>query len=401
MFRDDFKILDDGLIYFDNAATTLKPNAVVDSIVSYYTEYTANCHRGDYANSLKVDLMFEGTRKKVQEFIHSEKMEEIVFTKGSTESLNLVVFGFMAHVLQKGDEVLLTRSEHASNILPWMVLEKEKGIVIRYIPLTEDYEVTMDNIRSVITDKTKVIALSHVTNSVGDVRPIHEIGSLCKEKNIYFVVDATQSIGHFLTDVTRDYISFLAFSAHKMLGPTGVGVLYGKFELLNQLIPTEYGGGMNSFFYTEEEQSKMELKELPHRLEAGTPNIAGVIGLGAAIDYLQKVGLNNIHNYEVELKKYLVSRLEEVPNITIYNKKSDSGLLIFNIKDFFSQDVAIFLDKYRICVRAGNHCAKMLKDVICTTNTCRVSLYFYNTKEEIDKLVEVLKMQDHFLDTII
>lgn len=401
MNREDFEILNSGLIYFDNSATTLKPNSVVDSIVAYYKEYTANCHRGDYTNSIKVDTMFEASRKKVKDFIHALKTEEIVFTKGSTESLNLIVFGFMASKLKKGDEVLLTRSEHASNILPWMVLEKKIGIKIKYIPLTDEHEVTVDNVCSMITDKTKVISLAHITNSIGDVRPIQKIGEICATKNIYFVVDATQSIGHFVTDVVRDNITFLAFSAHKMLGPTGVGVLYGKYEYLDELVPVEYGGGMNSFFFMNDEESNIELKDLPHRLEAGTPNIAGVIGLGAAIDYLNNIGMENIHNYEKELKRYLLDKIKEVPNLKIYNSKDESGLLIFNIEPFFSQDVAIFLDKYKIAVRAGNHCAKMLKDVICVTNTCRVSLYFYNTKEEIDKLVEVLKMQDHFLDTVV
>lgn len=401
MNREDFEILNSGLIYFDNSATTLKPNSVVDSIVAYYKEYTANCHRGDYTNSIKVDTMFELSRGKVKDFIGAERQEEIVFTKGSTESLNLVVFGFMASKLVKGDEVLLTRSEHASNILPWMVLEKKIGIKIKYIPLTNEHEVTIENVNSMITDKTKVISLAHMTNSIGDVRPIQEIGNLCKEKNIYFVVDATQSIGHFNTDVIRDNITFMAFSAHKMLGPTGVGVLYGRYECLNELVPIEYGGGMNSFFFMEDDESKIELKDLPHRLEAGTPNIAGVIGLGAAIDYLNSIGMDKIHAYEKKLKRYLLEKIKEVPNLKIYNSKDDSGLLIFNIEPFFSQDVAIFLDKYNIAVRAGNHCAKMLKDVICVTNTCRVSLYFYNTKEEIDKLIEVLKMQDHFLDTVV
>lgn len=396
--REDFEILKDGLIYFDNAATTMKPKRVVDAIVDYYTKYTANAHRGDYDNSLIVDNKYEGVREKVKDFINANSSSEIIFTKGSTESFNMIVFGFMSYYLKKDDEVILSKEEHASNILPWQALARRIGFKIKYVTLNENYELTIDNLQKEINSNTKVISLAHITNTIGDVRPIEEIGNICKEHNILFVLDATQSIGHMKVDVQKYNVSFLGFSAHKMLGPTGVGILYGKKELLENLVPIELGGGMNLTFSSS---GNYTLKELPARLEAGTRNIAGVIGMGEAISYLESVGLDKIHEHEVELKKYLIERLKEVKNITIYNKNTDSGVLLFNVDNYFSQDVAIYLNQFKICIRAGNHCAKMLEEVICATNTCRISLYLYNTKEEIDKLIEALKNQDKILDTLV
>lgn len=396
--REDFEILNDGLIYFDNAATTMKPRCVVDSIVEYYTKYTANAHRGDYDNSLRVDKEYEGVREKVKNFINADSVKEIIFTKGSTESFNMIIFGFMSVYLKKGDEVLLTKGEHASNVLPWLNLSKKIGFNIKYIELDENYRVTLDAVKKNISDKTKVISLAHITNAIGDVRPIEEIGKLCLENDILFVLDATQSIGHLKIDVKKYNISFMGFSAHKMLGPTGVGVLYGKEEILENLVPIEYGGGMNTAFSSD---GYYEIKSLPARLEAGTRNIAGVIGMGSAIDYLTSVGMDKIHNYEMELKKYLINRMKSIPNIKLYNEDNDSGVLLFNVGNYFSQDVAIYLNQFNICIRAGNHCAKMLHEVICSSNTCRVSLYLYNNKEEIDKLVDALMNQDKILDTLV
>ena len=398
MNRDDFKILDTGIIYFDNGATTLKPNSVVDSIVDYYTKYTANAHRGDYDNSLKVDMMYEAVRTKVRNLINCKKDEEVVFTAGSTDSLNRVVFGFMEDYLQEGDEVLLTKAEHASNILPWLELAKRKNIIINYIPLTVSNEVSIENVKKTISPKTKVISIAHVTNVLGDVRPVQEIGNLCQENNIIFVVDGAQSVPHRKVDVEKCYIDFLAFSAHKMLGPTGVGVLYGRYDLLEKLKPTTLGGGMNSTF---EADGIYEVKDIPTRLEAGTPNIAGVIGLGSAIDYLMEIGMDNITKYEQELRNYLIQKLKEIPNIIIYNENIETSNVAFNLKDVFSQDTAVYLNHYKICVRAGNHCAKILKDELGVKNTCRISLYFYNTKEEIDKLVEVLKDSENIFKVIL
>lgn len=398
MNRNDFEMLNNDIIYFDNGATTFKPKCVVDAVIDYYTKYTANAHRGDYDISGIVDSKYEGVRDKVKKFIGANKRDEIVYTKGTTESINTIVFGYMFYHLNSGDEVLITKSEHASNILPWLELARRKGVVVKFIPLNENHEVTLENLNSVVTDKTKVISLAHITNVIGDVRPIEEIGNLCNEKNILFVVDAAQSIGHMKMDVNKYNISFLAFSAHKMLGPTGIGILYGKYDLLNKLVPLEYGGGMNSYF---ESSGELEYKPLPERLEAGTQNIAGVIGLGEAIDYIQNIGLENIHKHELELKEYALERLKEVPNLKIYNENSKSGIVIFNLDKIFSQDTAVFLNHFGICVRAGNHCAKIVKDEINVTNTCRASFYLYNTKEEIDKLVYALKEQDKLFEIIL
>lgn len=387
MHREDFPILKQDLIYFDNGATTLKPQKVIDAVVDYYTNYTANAHRGDYDNSLKVDIKYEEVRTKVKDFIHCDSEKEVVFTSGATDSLNKIVFGYMKYYLQAGDEVLITKAEHASNVLPWLELASEIGIKVRYIPL-ENHVVTIENVEKSITPNTKVISLAHITNVLGDIRPVEKIGKLCRENHILFVVDGAQSVPHIKVDVKELEIDFLAFSAHKMLGPTGVGVLYGRCELLEKLKPTQVGGGMNATFLSTGE---IEYKSLPSRLEAGTPNIAGVIGLGAAIDYLMEIGMDNITKQERHLKEYFLEKVKEIPEIVIYNKEIEGSLVAFNIDGVFSQDTAVYLNHYHICVRAGNHCAKMLKEDLLVKNTCRISFYFYNTEEEIDKLIEVLR----------
>ena len=257
---------------------------------------------------------------------------------------------------------------------------------------------TIENVKKAITDKTKLISLAGITNVIGDIRPIKEISKLAHDNNIYVVVDAAQSIAHTKIDVQDLDIDFLAFSAHKMYGPTGVGVLYGKFELLDKLIPKNYGGGMNATFTSD---GYIELREIPTRLEAGTPNIAGVIGLGAAIDYIENIGLDVIKEYEHKLKRYLVSKLKELDFIELYNENNVGSIVAFNIKNVFSQDTAVYLDKYNICVRAGNHCAKILNNIFNINNTCRISLSFYNTKEEIDKFLEVLKKSNKLYEEIL
>lgn len=398
MNREDIPMLNNDIIYFDNGATTLKPKSVIDSVVQYYSDYCANAHRGDYKNSLKVDTMYEGVRKKIKKFINAKEEAEIVFTSGTTDGLNRVVFGYFRYNLKKGDEVLLTESEHASNILPWFALEKELGIKVKYIELDSNNEVTIENVYKAISDKTKVISLAYVTNVVGDIRPIRDICELAHKYNILVVVDGAQSASHVHMDMQVDDIDFLACSAHKMYGPTGVGFLYGKFDLLDKMKPIFYGGGMNAMFLND---GYMELREVPVRFEAGTQNIAGVIGMGACIDYISSIGLNKIIKHEHELKKYLVKRLQELDNIEIYNADNVGSTVAFNIKDVFSQDTAMYLDKYNICVRAGNHCAKILNNVFNVNNTCRISLAFYNSKDEIDKLIEVLKNSGNIYNEII
>lgn len=394
MHREDFPILQNNLIYLDSGATSLKPKCVIDKITEYYRDYSANAHRGDYDLSLKVDYEYENARDEIKEFINARYREEIVFTNGSTDSLNMIATGFFRRYLEADDEIVITKSEHASNVMPWFRLAKEIGCKIVYVPLDENYYVTMDNIKKVINENTKVIALAEITNVVGDIRPIKEITKLAHENNAFVVVDGAQSVPHLKTDVIDSDVDFLAFSGHKMCGPTGIGVLYGKKELLEKVIPTNLGGGMNESF---DDEDHVYLKQLPHRLEAGTPNIAGAIGLGEAVRYLKKIGLNNIHKHEVELRKYLVDNLITIPHIDIINIESDSGIVAFNIDGIFSQDVAYYLNKYHICVRAGNHCAKVLKSATNVNNTLRVSLYFYNTKEEIDLLIKLLSDKNKIL----
>lgn len=389
MNREDFPMLNQDTIYFDSAATSLKPQCVIDKMNDYYTKHTSNIHRGDYTAAEITNREYDGAREVVKEFINAKSSNEIVFTKGSTESLNLVAFGFLKKVLKEGDEILINKGEHASNVLPYLVLQKEIGIKVKYVPLDENYEITVDNVKKMITDKTKVIAIAHISNVIGDIRPINEIGEICKEKDIYFIVDASQSISHIEINVEKCNASFLAFSGHKMLGPTGIGVLYGKEELLNKTEPLLYGGGMNQYF---EEDGSYELKSVPSKFEGGTPPIAEVIGLKEAINYINKVGVTKIHEYELELKEYLVSELEKIDNVILYNKSSKSGIVTFNLEGVFSQDTSIYLNHYNIAIRAGNHCTKMLKDELDIRNTCRISMHLYNNKEELDKLVEALKM---------
>ena len=398
MHREDFPFLFNNITYLDNGATTLKPLVVVKKIEEYYTEYTSNAHRVDYKTSLKVDTEYELARNKVQEFINAKSRKEVVFTSGATESLNYIATGFFSNILEPGDEILITKSEHASNVLPWFRLARELNLEVNYIPLDNNYYVTVENVLKSITPKTKVIALAQVTNVIGDLRPIKEIAHIAHERGIFLVVDGAQSVPHMKIDVQDLDCDFLAFSAHKLCGPTGVGVLYGKEELLQEMEPVNLGGGMNESF---DDVNDVYLKSLPTRLEAGTPNIAGVIGLGAAIDYLNKIGMDNILEHERELRKYLVNKLVDIKHIDIINLESDTGIVAFNVDGIFSQDVAVYLDKYNICVRAGNHCAKILKDAVGVKNTCRVSLYFYNTKEEIDRLVELLSDKNRILKEMI
>ncbi len=398
MNREDFPILNQDLIYFDNGATTLKPKCVVDKIVDYYTKYTANAHRGDYANSIKVDMEYEGARNIVQDFINAKHREEIVFTSGATQGLNMIANGFFWNLLEASDEILITKSEHASNVMPWFNLANDLGVKINYIPLDENHYVTLDNVKKSITSNTKVIAISQITNVIGDIRPIKEICEFAHQNNIFVVVDAAQSAPHIKIDVQDLDVDFLVFSGHKMCGPTGIGVLYAKIELLENLEPINLGGGMNESFETPE---TMVYKNLPTRLEAGTPNIAGAIGLGEAIKFLNKIGMDNITSYEKELRKYLIDKLIDIKHIDIIDLEGDASIVAFNVDGIFSQDVAVYLDKYNICVRAGNHCAKNLKDEVGVKNTVRISLYLYNTKDEIDRLVELLSDKEKILKEMI
>ena len=377
MNREDFPILKQDLIYFDNGATSLKPQSVIDSTLDYYKNYSANAHRGDYDISLKVDSNYELARILVSEFIHSESSKQIAFTSGTTDSLNKIVSGYFANYLKKGDEVILSRSEHASNLLPWYELKDKIGIEIRYVELDEHYKVTIENMKKAITPKTKVISLAIITNVVGDIRPMKEISKLAHEYNILVVADGAQSVAHMKTDVQDMDVDFLAFSAHKMCGPTGVGVMYAKEKLFTDMKPIIFGGGMNASF--DMDGSRI-YDEIPTIFEAGTPNIAGVIAFGDTTTYLKKIGMDKIHDYEVELRRYLIEKLKEIPNVTIYNEMSESGIVAMNYDGIFSQDLAIYLNKYHICVRSGSHCAKILKDEIGIKNTTRISFIIQKKK---------------------
>ncbi|MBR3211386.1 MAG: cysteine desulfurase [Bacilli bacterium] len=387
MNRDDFPILSQDFVYFDNGATTLKPQCVLDKMNDYYDYHTSNIHRGDYDFAIKTNEEYDRVRSLIGQFINANP-EECIYTSGTTMSINMVVFGYMKYHLQKGDEVLLNKAEHASNILPWIRLSEEIGIVIKYVPLNEDYSLSLDAIKTCVTDRTKVISLAHVTNVIGDVRDVEAIGDYCHQNHILFHVDGAQSVPHLPVDFKKCHMDFLSFSGHKMCGPTGVGVLVGRKELLKDMHPLCYGGGMNSFF---EEDGSYELKDSPIRFEAGTPPVAEVIGLGKAIEYLMEIGMDKIHEHEIELKKYLLDQIQDIPNVILYNKNSQSGILSFNLDGVFAQDVSIYLNHYHIYVRAGNHCAKMLKDELKIKNTVRVSVYFYNSFEDVDRLVEALK----------
>lgn len=387
MYREDFEMLSDDIIYFDNGATTLKPRFMMKEIEDYYNKYTANSHRGSYNNSIIVDAKYEYTRGVVKDFINAEQKEEIIFTSGTTDSLNKIIFGFFDNYLKDGDEVLVTESEHASNILPWFNLKNKRKIAINYIPLDIDYNVTLENIKKVITDKTKAISIAFVTNVIGDIRPIKEIIKYAHEKNIIVLIDGAQAAPHLKIDVRDLDIDFLAFSAHKMCGPTGVGILYGKYELLEKMSPIILGGGMNKNF---DYDGNMEYAPIPYCFEAGTPNIAGVIAFAGIIEYLNEIGLDNIHNYELELKKYAIYKLKQNKDIIIHNENSDSAIITFNHKSIDSATLSDYLNYYNICIRSGSHCAKIINNEFKMGDTCRISLYFYNTKEEIDKFCEIL-----------
>ena len=332
MNREDFPILKKDIIYFDNGATTLKPLVLSKAVNEYYNEYSANAHRGDYDISVLVDNKYENTRNLVKEFINAKKSAEIIFTSGATDSLNKIIFGYFKNYLKENDEVLITKSEHASNVLPWFELEDNINIKVKYIELTKDLKVTLENVKKAVNEHTKVISIAHVTNVVGDIRPIKKIIEFAHKNGILVLIDGAQSVPHIKVDVQGYDIDFLVFSAHKMCGPTGVGVIYGKEKLLNKMKPIIFGGGMNSSF--ESDHSRV-YNEIPHKFEAGTPNIAGVIAFGEIVKYLNKIGINNIHKHEAELKKYALEKLKSVKDIIIYNETSESGIIAININSSY------------------------------------------------------------------
>ncbi len=372
------------LVYLDNAATTFKPQCVIDAVVRYYTDQTANVHRGDYEISYQVSEAYEKTREDVARFIHAQP-KEIVFTAGASASLNLVAYGYGRKYLKAGDVILSTEAEHASNILPWFKVAEETGAQIEYIPLTEDGQLTLENFRQAMHENVKIVAVADITNVLGYVAPIEEMTRIAHENGAIVVCDGAQSVPHTPTDVQAWGVDFLAFSAHKMCGPTGVGVLYGKYELLQKTDPFMLGGGSNARF---DMCGNILLKDAPYKFEAGTPNIEGVLGLQQAVRYLESIGMEQIQAYEHELKAYAIEKLKKLDNLILYNPTSPTGIIAFNVKDVFAQDAAGYLNSQGIAVRSGNHCAKILLNVLKTSETIRASLYFYNTKEDVDRFVQ-------------
>lgn len=381
-----FPMKKEELIYFDNAATTFKPIQVINKEIEYMSMYTANSHRGDYNISFKVDDEIDNTRELVKSFINARYKEEIIFTSNTTDSLNLVVNGYFKNYLCSNDEVILNKAEHASNILPWLMLKKSIGFKIKYAALDKDNTLSLDSIKKCITKNTKVISLAYITNVIGDKRNIKEIVSYAHKHGIIVVVDAAQAIGHTKIDVRDMDADMLAFSAHKMCGPTGVGILYAKKELLDKMLPVNFGGGMNLNYH----ESDISLAEIPYRFEAGTPNISGIISFGEAIKFLNMVELDNIERIEKHLRKYLINELKKIDYVKVYNEDILSSIVLINIDGITSGDLGLYLNTHGICVRSGKHCTKMLKDESGFTDTIRISLYFYNSYEEIDKLVEAL-----------
>ena len=381
--KNDFPMKDKNIVYFDNAATTFKPYRVINKINEYYLDYNANSHRGDYDISFKVDDEIDYTRDLVKMFINAKRKDEIIFTKNTTESLNIVAFGFFLNYLNDGDEIILSSSEHASNILPWLILSAKKKIKIVFVD-SKDEKLNIEDIKEKITSKTRLISIAEITNVSGDKRDIKTICKLAHKYGILVVVDAAQSAPHIKIDVQDTGVDFIAFSAHKMCGPTGVGVLYGKMELLKKMVPYTFGGGMNEN-YNEEH---LELIEIPYRFESGTPNIADIIGFAEAIKFLNEIGMDTIERKEKYLRKYLIDELEKIPYIKIYNKNNEGSTVIINIDGIMSGDLGLYLNTKGICVRSGKHCAKMGDN---KEDTVRISLYFYNTYEEIDILIDALK----------
>ena len=373
------------LIYFDNAATTFKPQSVIDAVVRYYTSQSVNIHRGDYELSYQVSDEYEQTRKAVARFLGAEE-REVVFTSGASASLNLVAYGYGQKFLKKGDVILSSEAEHASNILPWFKTAEVTGAVIEYIELTEEGELTIENFKKAMHEGVKVVAVAHITNVLGFIAPIKEMATIAHEYGAIISVDGAQSVPHIKTDVRDWDIDFLSFSAHKMVGPTGVGVLFGKYKLLEKMDPFMLGGGSNARF---DICGNILLKNPPFKFEAGTPAIEAVLGLKAAILYLEEVGMDNIEEYEHDLRNYMVEKLQQLPNIHLYNPHAATGIVTFNVERIFAQDAAMYLNSQGIAVRSGTHCAKILIDVLKTSETIRSSVYFYNTREEVDRFIQV------------
>ncbi|MBL5767174.1 cysteine desulfurase [Heyndrickxia sporothermodurans] len=386
------------LVYLDSAATSQKPYSVIEAIDSYYKEDNSNVHRGVHTLGTRATDKYEGAREKVRRFINASSTSEVIFTRGTTTSINTIANSFGRDNVKEGDEIVISYMEHHSNLIPWQQLAKRKGATLKYIPMQEDGTITLEDVRKTVTSQTKIVAIMYVSNVLGTINPIKEITKIAHENGAYIVVDGAQSTPHMKVDVQDLDCDFYAFSGHKMCAPTGIGVLYGKRELLENMEPVEFGGEMIDFV----DLYDSTWKELPWKFEGGTPIIAGAIGLGAAIDFLEEIGMDNILNHEHALAEYALNKLSTVDGVTIYGPKDATkraGVLTFNLDDVHPHDVATVLDAEGIAVRAGHHCAQPLMKWLKVSATARASFYLYNTEEDIDRFVAgLLKTKEYFSD---
>ncbi|ADB69354.1 TPA: cysteine desulfurase [Listeria monocytogenes] len=398
--RADFPILaqeinEKPLAYLDNAATSQKPKQVIEALTHYYEFDNANVHRGVHTLAARATDAYESARGKVAKFIHAREVAEIIFTRGTTSAINLVVDSYAEANIEAGDEIVISYLEHHSNLIPWQQLAKRKGAVLKYIELEEDGTISVEQAKKTIGEKTKIVALAHVSNVLGTITPIKEIAAIAHQFGAVILVDGAQAVPHMEVDVVDLDADFYAFSGHKMMAPTGIGALYGKRELLDAMEPTEFGGEMIDFV----ELYDSTWKELPWKFEAGTPIIGGAIALGAAIDYLAEVGLENIHAHEQALASYAIEEMSKIEGITIYGPKDASkrcGLVTFNLEGAHPHDIATILDEDGVAIRAGHHCAQPLMKWLDVSSTARASFYIYNTKEEIDALIDGLKLTKEY-----
>ena len=399
--KKDFPLLENrDIAYLDSGATTQKPKQVIEAIEKYYKNNNANPHRGAYSLSIEATEQYENTRTKIAEFINAKHREEIIFSKNATESLNLIAYSYGIEKLKKDEEVVISIMEHHSNLVPWQKVTKKTGSKLKYMYINENYEIPDEEIENKITEKTKIVGITHISNVLGTINNIKKIIKYAHKKGAIVIVDASQSIPHIKIDVQDLNADFLVFSGHKMLAPLGIGVLYGKREILNNMTPFLMGGDMIEYVYEQE----TTFAKLPNKFEAGTQNVEGVIGLGAAIDYIESLGYDTIENIERELTNYAISELSKLDYVEIYatkNRKNHLGVISFNIKGVHPHDVASILDSCNVAIRSGNHCAQPLMRFLGIDSTCRASFYFYNTKEDVDKLVTALnkayKMFEKFI----
>lgn len=398
----DFPILENRKIaYLDSGATTQKPKQVLDKIKEFYEEYNANPHRGAYTLSTEATEYYENTRTKIAKFINAKHREEIIFSKNASESLNLIAYSYGMETLKKDDEIVISIMEHHSNLVPWQRVSKVTGSTLKYMYINENYELSDEEIMSKITDKTKIVGITHVSNVLGTINDVKKIIKYAHKKGAIVIVDASQSVPHMKIDVQDLDCDFLVFSGHKMLAPLGIGVLYGKKEILNKMSPFLMGGDMIEYVYEQE----TTFAPLPNKFEAGTQNVEGVIGLGAAIDYIENLGYDKIQGVEKEVVDYARNELSKLDFLDLYltkNKENHSSVISFNIKGVHPHDVASILDSENVCVRSGNHCAQPLMRYLGIDSTCRASFYFYNTKEDVDRLIKGLnKAYDMFKKYIV